>query len=422
VDAQPLYARGVVYVVTENDTIYAFRVTGGLLWSQHAGRPVPAMQRCRSTAPVIGMHSTPVIDLSNGAIYAVAYVMQRGKPAYVLYAFSAADGSIRRMRDISAFAGNAALQQQRTGLLLSRGALYVTFASFCDQHPALVAGRIAAFDASTFATRATFVTTASPRCRGYRMGNPWGLGFAPAADERGNVYLATGNGCIDYRHDPGGFSDAVLRFTSDLRLNDPRTDFFAPCTALADERHDQEIGSGGVALVPGSRYAIAGGKTGITFVLDRDRLGDRHCPDRVVGERLTNWGLWGGPAIWRSDDGAFVAVPGEGPQGVAVYGLSRTGRLSLRSQTNERLMNGGQPVIVTSNGLRASSVLLWALTRPTTGTVYLEAYDPLHMERTLLHVPAGWWSNPYGFVGGSPTVADGRVFVATDRRLTIWGL
>jgi len=89
VDAQPLYLSGltvqgaahnVVFVATENDTVYAFDAdTGAVLWQKSllgSGEiPSEAVHSCSQVTPMIGITATPVIDRSAGAhgtIYVVA--------------------------------------------------------------------------------------------------------------------------------------------------------------------------------------------------------------------------------------------------------------------------------------------------------------------------------------------------------------
>ncbi|MBW4052066.1 MAG: PQQ-binding-like beta-propeller repeat protein, partial [Proteobacteria bacterium] len=88
VDAQPLYvshlsieggARDVVFVATENDSVYAFDAqTGAVLWHVSllgAGESPSDNRGCGQVTPQIGVTSTPVIDLTagpHGAIFVVA--------------------------------------------------------------------------------------------------------------------------------------------------------------------------------------------------------------------------------------------------------------------------------------------------------------------------------------------------------------
>src|SRR6202158_4939426 len=88
VDAEPLYLSGltvqgathnVVFVATENDSVYAFDAdSGALLWHVSvlaAGGTGNGPHGCDQVVPVIGITSTPVIDRaagSHGTIYVVA--------------------------------------------------------------------------------------------------------------------------------------------------------------------------------------------------------------------------------------------------------------------------------------------------------------------------------------------------------------
>lgn len=427
VDAQPLFYNGTAFVVTDNDTLYAVSPVRGLLWKRHFGAAVGAAYagQCRATAPSIGIQSTPVIDPASDTIYLVAYTIEHGKPAYRLHALSAASGAERRSTDISRAAGDTYVHRQRAGLLESGGTIYIAFAGFCDHHASTTYGRMLAYSARDLTLRGSFVTTSSPLCIDVHMGTIWSMGFAPAADARGNVYFATGNGCIDYARVPdGGYSDAVLRLTPQLRLTDSRSALFAPCSAVEDNRHDQEMGAGGVVFTADRRFLIAGGKNGMTYVLDPANLGGFHtpCPDRVPFEAATNWGLWGGPVVFKSGGRQFVTIAGTGPHGIRTYEFDRGGaRMTLQTQTGEQLLNGGESTVVTSDSAGSrNSLLLWALTRPTTGTMFLRAYDPLDLRRRLLDVPAGYWGNSGGYAAVQPTAVDGYVIVATYKQMTIW--
>ena len=428
VDAQPLYSHGVIYVATESDSIYAVRPFDGVVWHRNFGVPVDASVNgnCAATAPTIGIQGTPVIDDRTGTMYFVSYTMASGKPAFTLHAISSATGVDEKLVDLSSMAGDTAAQHQRAGLLLSRGNIYVAFAGVCDHHVDTSYGRILAYRASNLAFRGSFVTTQSPACGNFHLGTIWAMGFAPAADTRGDIYVALGNGCIDYsRTRNGGYGDTVLRLTPQLQLKSTKTALFAPCTAIGDNRHDQEMGAGGVVLQPGAPFAIAGGKNGKTYVLKRDDLGGFHtrCPDDVAFEAETNWGIWGGPAAWKSGRQDYVAIPGSGPHGIRVYTLNATtGALTLSSQTGQFLRNGGEYAIVTSDRVGTpSTLILWALTRPTTGTIFLQAFDALNVRKRLVSVAAGSWANSGGYAAVSPTVADGYIFVATNKELTVWG-
>src|SRR5271169_3502810 len=94
VDAEPLYAsslnvaggvHNVVYVVTENDSVYAFDAdTFAQLWHVSvlgANETASDNRGCGQVSPIIGITATPVIDLSagtHGEIFLVAMSLDNG--------------------------------------------------------------------------------------------------------------------------------------------------------------------------------------------------------------------------------------------------------------------------------------------------------------------------------------------------------
>ena len=96
-DAQPLVVANqtiqgsglhsvVVYVATENNSVYAIDgVTGQVLTKVNLGPPV-APPSCGVSGTVVGINSTPVIDLTSNTLYVMAYVLIAGEPTYQLHA------------------------------------------------------------------------------------------------------------------------------------------------------------------------------------------------------------------------------------------------------------------------------------------------------------------------------------------------
>ncbi len=83
--AQPLYVaqvtissttHNVVYVATENNSVYAFDADNGAqLWHVNLGTPVPntdIASTYKDLTPVIGITGTPVIDPGSSTLYLVA--------------------------------------------------------------------------------------------------------------------------------------------------------------------------------------------------------------------------------------------------------------------------------------------------------------------------------------------------------------
>src|SRR4029077_13156812 len=95
VDAQPLLVPGetiaggvhdVLYVVTENNTVYALDAqSGAVLATRNLGAPVPTPLGCGNNGPNVGITSTPVVDLNRHRLYVMAYV-NGTSPQYQLHA------------------------------------------------------------------------------------------------------------------------------------------------------------------------------------------------------------------------------------------------------------------------------------------------------------------------------------------------
>ncbi|MGP6188602.1 MAG: hypothetical protein ACLPSH_00675 [Vulcanimicrobiaceae bacterium] len=89
VDAQPLLVANlriagrthdVVYVATENDSVYVLdAASGAILLSYHLGTPVPQSSlpgQCNNNGPNVGINSTPVIDTPSQTLYLIAHTYE----------------------------------------------------------------------------------------------------------------------------------------------------------------------------------------------------------------------------------------------------------------------------------------------------------------------------------------------------------
>ena len=141
VDAQPLYVNGIVYVVTENNTVYAINSSAGaVVASRNLGMPVPMSAlpgACNENSAVVGITSTPVIDPAANLLYLIAYTYENGSPIYRLH--SLALGTLADMITpviVTATASlsggstnnfNPMVSRQRAALLLANGNIYADF-------------------------------------------------------------------------------------------------------------------------------------------------------------------------------------------------------------------------------------------------------------------------------------------------------
>src|SRR5436190_5423297 len=230
--AQPLYVEGVnmaalgirnvVYVATNNDSVYAFDAddpaAAAPLWRVNYTNPAAGIvpvsrtdvgQACGTYvdfAGNIGIGGTPVIDAASQAMYFVTRTKESGAFVQRLHGIDIRDGSERPGSPLviqasvvgtgdgrdaqNNIAFNARTQNQRAGLLLDHGTVYITWASYCDQGP--YHGWILVYDAATLQQAMVYNTTPDGG-----LGGIWQSGAGLTADAAGNLYTLTGNGSFN---------------------------------------------------------------------------------------------------------------------------------------------------------------------------------------------------------------------------------
>ncbi len=156
----------------------------------------------------------------------------------------------------------------RAALLLSNGAVYLTWASACDVGP--YHGWVMAYDAHSLKQKAVF--NASPDADDSGI---WEGDTGPAADKDGNIFVATGNGRFDAAKGGRDYGDALLKLDGQsLKLSD----YFAPFNVDALDASDSDLGSGGPMLLPDQpgdhpHLVVVEGKGGVLYLIDRDHMG-----------------------------------------------------------------------------------------------------------------------------------------------------
>ncbi len=442
--AQPLYVpqvstrsglRNVAYIASEGDSVYAYDADDGtLIWHRNFTNPalgITAVSRdsvadCNAIGPTIGISSTPVIDPARQTLYVVDKIQithgadttyendlhaldlrsgaDRITPAAIGGSVVASDGTIATFNDQR--------QQNRPGLALADGAVYVAFGSSCDAVPGGVHGWMFAYSAATLHQVAVLDTTASS-ANAY-LGSIWQSTVAPAIDPSGDLFFATGNGTFDANAGRTSYGDSILRTSAELRIRD----YFAPANDYALEAADQDVGAAGVMLVPyaanrSTHLAIGGVKSGVMYLLNRDRLGEFDAAgDRVLQKvTLENMpdSLYGAPAYY-----AGSVFWGAGAQPMEAFSLSYSPspHLTLTSQTrNSFAGEGGEIPAVSSDGTKPGSAVVWATTRASQGgTIGLYAYDARDLTQTLFSGSVGTWLST-GDAFLTPTIVGGHVFV-----------
>jgi Abnormal spindle-like microcephaly-assoc'd, ASPM-SPD-2-Hydin/PQQ-like domain len=445
--AQPLLDNGTLFVATEKNNAYGLDpATGAQRWSKELGAPWnPNDIGCGDLTPWVGVTSTPVIDPATHIAYLThkTYASGTSGPArWYMDALDVATGAEEPGFPVllSGSAQNAPSQTfqpttelQRPGLLLMGGVVYAAFGGHCDITP--YQGWV--FGVSTAGVvKARWVADES----GYGAGI-WQSGAGLTSDGEGNILLSTGNGgapepSIPGDTPPANLGESIVRLAVQSDGTLKAVDFFAPFDATTLDSWDADFASGGVTGLPEEyfgtaaipRLAVAVGKDGYVYLLNRDDLGGigegPSGSDDVVQRIGPYGGVWSRPGVWPGQ-GGWVYIPtasgGESASGSAgnlrvyQYGLSGTGKptLSLQATSSDEFGFSSSAPVITSDGVTAGSALVWIVWAPNGGGVgaQLRAYDPV----PVAGKPVLRFSAPVGTSAkfALPGVGAGRLYVGT---------
>ncbi len=463
--AQPLYVPGVaipgqgthnvLYVATEHDSLYAFDAdTGGApLWyvtflvNGATTLSTSDVGNTQDIHPEIGITGTPVIDASTNTLYVVVNTKESGALIYRLHALDITTGAEKFGGPVQITGSvpgtapdgngtsvpfNVQWANQRPGLLLQNGYVFIGFASHGDNGP--WHGWILGYDATSL--KQTGIWNTSPNGKGNGI---WAAGSGLAADSSGNAYVATGNGddtvttpapppskSIDY-------GDSIVR-VSLANGNPTPTDYFTPYNQASLDSADADLGSGGVLVPPdqGGPYPhilIQAGKSGEIYVVNRDQMtsdGSHYCngcssDPEIIQSVGGIGGLWSMPTYWNG----IVYTWGNGDH-LKAFSLN-AGRLSASpiSQSAESSGFPGSTVAVTSSG--AANGIVWAVESDaytSNGPAILRAYNATNVS-TLLY--ASNLTSGRDQLGPAvkfvvPVVTNGKVYVGAQMEVDVFGL
>jgi hypothetical protein len=328
-------------------------------------------------------------------------------------------------------------------LLLSNGNIYAGFASFCDNNPSASRGWVFGWQAGTLAPLPKNLLEDSLKSspQSFFLSSVWMSGMGIAADAAGSVYFLTGNS------DPTNttpvalnMSESALKFSSDLGTLQSSFTPGNPTSGYAVlEQHDHDFSAGGITLLPTQpgaypNLAVAAGKAGVMYLLNRDSLGGYQSGvDNVLSSQPIGNRCWCGESYFQGADGVGRVVS-SGDNVAIVWRLNTPANATpsfVKESSTAALISGqdsGFFTSVSSNGTTANTQVIWAVARPvatTPGTVTLYAFDPSTIQSgqaaQLYSGAAGAWPSP-GNANIVPLVADGRVYVASYKQLTIFGL
>jgi hypothetical protein len=430
----------VVYAATEANTVYAIDpVHLTILTKRNLGAAVP--NPVGSGITYVGITSTPVIDTGTGVMYVVAYVQAAAGPAYQLHMLSLSTladvvppvtiAATATLNNGTSYPFNAMYQRQRPSLLETGGLIVVAFGSFGDLYANLSRGWIVTYDAATLALNTSGVNVLdklSSSVDGVFLSSVWMSGAGPAVDENGDIYFSTGNS------DPGSYDGVDDIQESVVKLNPATAQLLSLYTPEAVETYDindTDVGSGGVLLLPNPNKRVGAilSKDGLLRVFDRDNLGGNN--DSAL---VTSFGAdpcWCQLSYFNNGQDRLVS---SGNETLRVLTWQTGTYPALIQQGTAQMPGGPSPGAVTSiSSGGPNNGIIWVVPRPLAWTtpgvnLNLMAFQatPVNGILPLLYLaPAGGWA--YGAQGGGesnnapPTVANGRVYVASYQQLTIFG-
>ena len=468
--AQPLVAGGitirgglhnVVYAATVNNSIYAFDGDNGKLYWQR-NFTAPGMRPTRNTDLAgacggtytdfignIGIVGTPVIDAAKHIIYFVTRSISGSDNAFVQHlhavdivtgsevagspvvitatANGSGDGSVNNLITF-----DAERQNQRQGLTLLNGVVYVTFSSYCDWGP--YHGWILGYDAKTLQQQVVYNATPDGSA-----GGMWESGAGMAADAQGNLYIVVGNGTVGTTSDPtnprnrGESALKLTRSGATLQV----ASYFTPNNYQQLNDGDLDYGGPGAFLIPNSSYYFTGAKDGTLYLLNKDAMGGYQSSGNAVQQAVSLGSavnLHCQPAYYKGAAKEFVYVWSEND---ALRAIPFDRGSSMLNEAGQVTMASGGPtglsgalLSVSSNGSVDGTGIVWAShsyggdAGHSVADGILRAFDANDVTKEI-------WNNRQTALDAAgkfakfapPTIANGHVYLPTfSNQIAVYGL
>ncbi len=271
-----------MFVATENNSIFALDADnmsgtkGGVLWHCNPGAAVSSFDDQfgnRGTGsyypdivPVVGITGTPVIDPVSGTLYVNVHTATITGTAtnfyHRIHALNITNGLEQAYSPVlvtNSFPGtgvqstngqivafSSLTENQRPGLALAGGMVYVAYGSYADTDPYhgwvlgfnetnLAQSSLMAFNTTPNATVAAFGINAGE-------GALWMGGDGPCVDASNNLYFATANGSFSANTNGGDFGFSFVKIaTTTGAIN--LAYYFTPYNQAALAANDTDLGS-----------------------------------------------------------------------------------------------------------------------------------------------------------------------------------
>jgi hypothetical protein len=485
--------RNVVYVATVNNTLYAFDADDGTLapyWSLNftpSGKMVPNSGDIHASLcgytygdfqgynglhqnASFGIVGTPVIDKATNTIYLVSRYRElvvdntiyNTDPAHSVDQGWSSAGFYQQVHALDLSTGadkfnspvlidpvttfvngtgpghdasnqihfDPRRQNQRPGLLLLNGIVYIGYSGHCDMDD--YHGWILGYKANDLNQQLVRYLTAPNDERG----GIWMSGAGLAADASGNIYFANGNvnnSSLANSQDNVGLS--VVKVTPDLPNQTlHNVSWLKPSSYTTFNTSDLDFGTG-VIPIPGTNMLVTAHKSGKLFVMKQlaspqgefNELSPNFLQSVDLGA-ASGAGSHSSLTYFGGSPTPYLYQFSENTHALAYAVNTSTLKLitpAINNLTIPTNVTGGYSS-VSSNGNTAGSGILWVThrTNASTGVGSLYALMADNIAQELWNSDA----NPIDALGisakmNTPTIANGKVYVPTfSDALAVYGL
>lgn len=382
----------------------------------------------------VGCLATPAVDVALGVVFIAC---TNSTPTWVLYKLNLTTGAtVASITITGSVAGTGdpgggdcvsggvlsfcpAFALIRPAITIANNNVYLFLSGYDDQRP--WHGWAISYDEATLTQQAIFCTTPN----GYG-GGFWGGGGGPAVDNAGNLYAATGNGSFD---GVTAFSDSFLKFGPTLALSD----WFTPSDWATIDAEDADLASNRTLLIPNTNLLVGGGKDFRVFLLDTTSMGHLqgspggHDPVQVFPSNpsgtVTIFSGSYGMSFWNSN--LYVPVTA-GTLYSFAFSAGTFNTTPTATDTTSYGFPGRASVATVSGG--TSNAILWYTTAASSAYQTQRSGTLRAMNASTL---SELWNSDtrsgdaLGTLSkfASPTVVNGRVYVATqDNLVQVYGL
>jgi len=459
----------VVFIATTNNSVYAYDgTTGALYWQKNftqSGMRPPMASDMNSSwcspytdfSANMGIVGTPVIDSASKTMYFVARSTNGTSFVQYLHAISLITGAEKtnspvliaasvsgtgdgNVGGIVSFDGRH--NNQRQGLALVNGVVYISWSSHCDWNP--YHGWILGYNGASLKQQIIYCDTPNGEAGGL-----WESGMGIAADASGNLFVTSGNGTVgddpfsasDNGTNPSTTnpnpSDLTNRGESAIKLTPNGStlqvaSFFTPSSYYNMDTNDLDYGVMGTFLLPGTSDYLTGCKDGNLYLLNKDAMGGFSAVSNGVLQTIPlNVSLHCQPAFYTGGGNSYMYVWSENDQLRAFpFGGGLFATNPTVSNDNGPTGGCGADLAVSSNGSTSGTGILWAsyASSGDAGSVVspgiLRAFDASDITHELWNTTQGSGNTDGTYAKFcSPTIANGHVYLPTfSGRVMVYGL